>query len=119
MAAACLSRKNAAWTKLWPEVVGEIRDGDRLKAVEANWALEWLEEIGRGDLALEDVQFVQIPSRWAAEIVGSKSTESSAVNALEVAGVLRIVRNGERNGGSGHASLYCVMPLPEPNSLPP
>lgn len=119
MAAAALARRNASWMKLWPEVLGEIRDGGRLKSVEAGWALEWLEEIGRVDLELEEVQFVQIPSRWAAEVVGSKSAASSAVNALEVAGVLRLVRRGERKGGNGHASLYCVMPLPEPNSLPP
>lgn len=97
------------WLDLLPHIVPQFKDGDTLKRVEAEWLADWLAEEGRADLELEDVQTVQIPRDWAAEALGGHAESASrALTTLQVAGILTPVHKGIK----GHASLYCVNPLP-------
>lgn len=107
---AAKRERASAWVKLMAEIVPLFRDGDTLSRIEAGWLAEWLNDIGRTDLKPEDVQTVQIPRDWAADVLGGYSMSASrALRAMQVAGILTLIRKGQK----GHASLYCVNPLPE------
>lgn len=106
--ALCLERARS-WHKLVPEMVVLFRDGDSLRPVEAEWLADWLACMGRDDLEPSDVQVVQISRDWAAEALGGHQMSASrALRTLQVAGVLTPIHKGIK----GHASLYCVNPLP-------
>lgn len=100
--------RSTVWLDLMPKVVTLFKDGDALRPVEAGWLAEWMAGIGRDDLDPGDVQTVQIPRSWAAEVLGHDERASRALQALQVAGILTPIRKGIK----GHASLYCVNPLP-------
>ncbi len=111
------ARKNAAWRRFWPDVIAIFKDGDTLGEVESAWLADYLESAGRADLALGDVQTAQIPRNWARQVMGSDAAASSAIGGLVDMGVLTLVHKSDRCD-KGHASLYVVNPLPEPNPPP-
>ena len=106
---AAIRERTSLWAVLLPRVVPQFKDGDMLKRVEAGWLADWLASKGRDDLELGDVQTVQIPRDWAAEKLGGHAENASrALRALQEVGILTLVHKGIK----GHASLYCVNPLP-------
>lgn len=110
---ASRNTKSSLWVALTPDIVSLFRDGDTLRAVEHSWVVEWLKEIGREDLEPEDVQTVQIPRDWAAKMLGGHQQNASrALRELTTLGILTPIHKGIKD----HATLYCVNPLPSPNS---
>lgn len=99
------------WADLIVNIVPLFRDGDTLRQTEALWLADWLKTIGREDLDLEEVQTVQVPRDWAAGVLGGHAQSATrALQAIQVSGVLTLINKGIK----GHASLYCVNPLPAP-----
>lgn len=108
---AAKASRAKGWLDILPHIVPMFRDGDTLPHVESAWLSEWLASQGRGDLAPSDVQTVQLPRARMAELLGDHPERvSRALCALQVSGILTLVHKGKK----GHASLYCVNPLPEP-----
>lgn len=107
---AARRERASLWASLIVEIVPMFRDGGTLRNQEALWLSEWLATQGRGDLEIDDVQCVQVPRDWAATVLGGHHENASrALRALQEVGILSLVHKGIK----GHASLYCVNPLPE------
>ena len=101
--------KASLWATLFAELVPFFRDGDTLRPVEAGWLGDWLAILGREDLRPEDVQTVQVPRDWAAKVLGGHPQNATrALTAIQVAGILSPIHEGKK----GHATFYCVNPLP-------
>lgn len=121
MEAALMARRDALWARLMPDIVTQFKDGDRLELTESEWLDEWLTELKRDDLTPADVQTAQIPRDWVAEkLNGRDQSAERAIRHLQQIGLLQLIHKGIK----GHASLYCVMPLPSsgldpPNKIPP
>lgn len=119
--AACASRKNAVWPRLWPHIVGKIKSGDTLYGKEEIWLHDYLVALGRFELVPGNVQTVQVPRDWAAKVLGGRDASAErAIRQLREIGLIDLVHKGEK----GHASLYAVLPLPDPkepelDSIPP
>lgn len=116
MEAASRGRRNSAWTRLWPHLVGKIKSGDALRGKEGVWLHDYLIACGLFEVDLDEVQTVQVPHDWAASILGSPTSAIRAIRELQEIGLLELVHRGEPS----HAGLYVVMPLtvPEPNPPP-
>lgn len=105
--------KASLWAALFAELVPFFRDGDTLRPIEAAWLADWLEETGCGDLQPEDVQTVQVPRDWAAKVLGGHPQNATrALQDLQTTGMLTPIHKGIK----GHATLYCVNPLPKAGS---
>lgn len=116
MEAAITGRRNAAWARLWPYLVGKIKSGADLRGKEGVWLHDYLIACGLFEVELEEVQTVQIPRDWAAHVLGGNdSSAGRAIRQLQEIGLLELVHKGEPN----HAGLYAVMPLPTPEPNPP
>lgn len=106
---AVRAERASLWVDLLVELVPLFRDGETLRLVEAGWLADWLKAAGRDDLEPRDVQTVQVPRDWAASVLGGHAENASrALRALQVAGIITMIHKGIK----GHASLYCVNPLP-------
>lgn len=106
---AVKSSRARSWLDLIPPIVTMFRDGDSLGAVETAWLCDWLAYMNREDLEPADVQTVQIPRDWAADVLGGHPESASrALRALQVSGIIAPIHGGIK----GHATLYCVNPLP-------
>lgn len=121
MEAALMARRDALWARLMPDIVTKFKDGDRLEQIESEWLEKWIDEQQREDLKPANVQTVQIPRDWVAKkLSGRDQSAERAIRHLQQIGLLKLIHKGIK----GHASLYCVMPLPSsgldpPNRIPP
>lgn len=121
MEATLMARRDALWARLMPDIVTKFKDGDRLEQIESEWLEKWLDEQQREDLKPANVQTVQIPRDWIVKKLGGgdRSAERT-IRHLQQIGLLQLIHTGIK----GHASLYCVMPLPSsgldpPDTIPP
>lgn len=115
MEAAIASRRNAGWAKIWPDVIALFKDGDRLCQTEQEWLQEWMQSQSMEGIRPSEIQTVQLARDEVARMLGGNDRSADlALRSLQTIGLLQLIRKGKR----GHASLYCVLPLPA-SGLPP